>query len=427
TVAWPEVTTPAYLWSRGMLMYRDIKFVHTPGLMGALAAAFSAFGENGDVLRLFALAGPLAAHGFLLAYTRSLAPGHRIAASAFFVALFYSFDGNAVWPTVLMSALSIPIAMQLARARFWTAGVLIGLAILMKQTAATVLLFAGLRLVTPREFRGAARLVIAASLPYIVVMAAFSMAGSGDHMIRWTVEVPWEMRNLMSGGAPRIFPVAMLLLAFVPAVAEAWKAPVGREREEARWLLLVAAGFTAMLYPRFQMLQAVAAVPCLALSAARFMSRRHGGLLRAATAFVSVFAVSRGAILGAGGDFDGKVTFWNEEPAFERLIQRLRALPPDARIYSELWENVLPRAGRLPPGGVYVHPWLDRFFPGEGLDARIRDAAVRERAWVVGLRGAGPDAGLGPYRVSIPLPRAASTRAPDRSKSSRSAGSARPP
>ncbi len=146
TVAWPEVTTPAYLWSRGMMMYRDIKFVHTPGLMGPLAAAFAAFGENATVLRLFAIAGPLAAHGFLLAHTRSLSAGRRILASLFFVALFYSFDGNAVWPTALMSALAIPIAIGLARGRLRTAGLLIGLAILMKQTAAYVLVLACVRL-----------------------------------------------------------------------------------------------------------------------------------------------------------------------------------------------------------------------------------------------------------------------------------------
>ncbi|HSS43939.1 MAG TPA: hypothetical protein VLO07_01260 [Thermoanaerobaculia bacterium] len=405
TVAWPEVTTPAYLWSRGMLMYRDIKFIHTPGLMGALAAAFLAFGASAGLLRVFALLGPLVAHGFLLGHTRRLPPGQRIVASGFFLALFYASDGNAVWPTVLMSALAIPIAIALARGRVPSAGLLIGFAVLMKQTAAYVLLLAAARLALEHRFRSAARLLLFGSLPFLAVTAVFALLGSGREMVRWTLRMPLVMRPLISTGLPGAFPLAMLLFAFLPATLEAFTEPEGEERDRASWLLLVAAGFAWMAYPRFQMLQTVAAVPCLALSAALFMSREARWRPRAATAFVALFAASRAATIAAGGDFDGKVLFWNDEPAFDELIGRLRKLPPGSKVYSQLWGNVLPRGGFLPPGGIYVHPWLDRYFPGEGLDAAIRKAAVRERAYVVGYRSSGATGEVvGPYRISPPPP-----------------------
>ena len=71
-VAWPEVTTPAYLWSRGMVLYRDVKFLHTPGLIGLLALAFRLFGPQTFVVRAFAIAGPLVGQALVLRHTRSL-------------------------------------------------------------------------------------------------------------------------------------------------------------------------------------------------------------------------------------------------------------------------------------------------------------------------------------------------------------------
>ncbi len=110
--------------------------------------------------------------------------------------------------------------------------------------------------------RGAARLFLFASLPYFAVVGAFALAGSGTDMIRWTLVMPFEMTGLMESGPPGFFPIAMLSLAFLPAIVESRTAPAGPDREGARWLLLVAAGFAAMVVPRFQTLQAVAAFPC---------------------------------------------------------------------------------------------------------------------------------------------------------------------
>src|SRR5262245_3375057 len=66
TVAWPEVTAPGHLWSRGWLMYRDIRFQHTPGTMGTLALGFAAFGSHAWFLRFYAILWPLIAHVALL-------------------------------------------------------------------------------------------------------------------------------------------------------------------------------------------------------------------------------------------------------------------------------------------------------------------------------------------------------------------------
>jgi hypothetical protein len=387
-VAWPELTTPAYLWSRGLLLYRDVKFQHTPGAMGALALAFLLFGVSAGVVRAFAAAGPLVAHAFLLRQTGPFRPSVRIAASAFFVVGLCAFEGNAVWPTVLMTALAIPIADALGAGRSRKAGLLIGVAILFKQTAAFLLLLAAVHVALRRGARQAAVLFLAGSVPYVAMVLAFGLFGAARDALRWTIVVPFTVRppSLWSQ-PPDARSLAMLLLAFVPTVVEAAVERDGEYPTSARWHLTVAAGFALIAFPRAGAFQTVAALPTLAVGCARLL-RREGARLRAvAFAFVITLAVSQGAIVAAGERFDGKVVFWNDEPALDRLAEALRRLPPGTPLHSKLWENVLPRCGLLPPGRIYVHPWFTWFFPVDDVGERVRHAAEAPGTVVVDYRG----------------------------------------
>src|SRR5205814_7002016 len=116
-IAWQEVTSPAYLMSRGLLLYRDIKFVHTPGLMAMLAVAFRVFGVHDWVLRTFGVFWGLLAHALVLRETRGGRILSRAAASAVFLALFFSWSGSSIWPTTILAALPLPIAREPSRGR----------------------------------------------------------------------------------------------------------------------------------------------------------------------------------------------------------------------------------------------------------------------------------------------------------------------
>ena len=191
--AWPEVTTPGYLWSRGMLMYRDIKWVHTPGTAGSLAIAFWLFGPRTWLVRAFAILWPLIAHASLLRETRRFPTWNRILTSAFFLVVFFSSEGNAVWATVVMAALTIPVARALSAGRMWTAGLLFGVAILSKQTAAYALLLAVACLLARRRRREARVSLAGGCIPYFLALAVFALLGAGADMWRWTVIVPFTV------------------------------------------------------------------------------------------------------------------------------------------------------------------------------------------------------------------------------------------
>ncbi len=399
--AWPEVTTPGYLWSRGMTMYSEIKLQHTPATTGTLALGFWLFGPQTWFVRAYAILGPLVAHLFVLRETRALPWRTRALASAFFLAVFFSSDGHAVWPTVVIAALAIPTAAALSRGRMAAAGLLFGFAILFKQTAAYALVLAAIVLILRRRSREAAVLFGYGCLPYFATLAVFAVAGAGMDMLRWTIEVPFTIRPALVVFRPGLETSVGILLGFVPLAAEAALEEPGEYETSARWLLVVAAGFALICFPRFQVLQTVASVPCLAVGAARLMRRRPPILARAATAFVAVTAVSRGIVVAAGNEFDGKVVFWNDDPALERVIARLRGFPRETPLYSELWGNVHPRAGMIPPGRIYQHPWFFWFFDVDRTGERMRAANAEPGTVTVGYRGDWPAGeAIGPYAIA---------------------------
>jgi hypothetical protein len=95
------------------------------------------------------------------------------------------------------------------------------------------------------------------------------------------------------------------------------------------------------------------------------------------------------------------VLFWNEEPAFNALVDRLRAMP-NGPVHSKLWGNVLARADRLPPGRLWVHPWFEWFFPVDRVGERIAEAAARPGTIVVSYRGGEPGGlPVGPYEIRV--------------------------
>lgn len=405
--AWPEVTTPAYLWSKGMLLYRDIKFHHTPGTMGTLALAFLLLGVHTWVVRAYAIVGPLVAHLFVLKHTRSFSRPERLLSSAFFLSVYFSLEGNSVWPTGALAALSLPIAAALSRGRTVRAGLLIGVAILFKQTAAYVLGVAMIVLGTRGRARDALKLFLAGSLPYGFTLAVFAALGAGPEFLRWTLTVNLTLVPGVVSFRPGWYEISVLLFAFLPTAAEAILERPGEYDVSSRWLLLVAFGMAAICYPRFDLAQTVGAIPCLVVGAGRLL-RRRVALARFRTAAwgtVLTVTLARGLVLASGRYFDGKVFFWNEEPALDALAARLRRFPRDTPLHSPLWENVLPRSGLLPPGRLYVNPYFGWLFPVDDVGERIQAAIRREGALTIEPASSSEGEGVGPYAIRWIEPR----------------------
>jgi len=401
--AWPEVTTPGYLISRGLLLYRDIKFVHTPGLMELLAGAFAAFGVSAETVRVFAIAWPLAAHAALLRETRRFRLLDRFWASAFFLSMLYAWQGSSLWPTVAITALAIPIANALGRDRLRAAGLWIGMAILLKQTAALLLVVVAVRFAMRRRASAIPVVLAWASLPYAVAGLIFAGLGAGPEFLHWTLVIPFQLHGEILLPATASLTVAVLT-AFTPTLLEALRERPGEYDVSTRWHLAVAIGLLLAAYPRFHTLELVACLPCLAVGAARFLRRPEYRFRALSHALLAVITLPTAMLVLMGERFDGRVVFWNDDPTIATLVAQLRVLPPDTPLLLDLWPNVLPQAGLLPPRRLYVHPWLPYLFRFDDVQATITyQAHSRPTAFVgrYGTRLAGTR--VGPYLVEFPL------------------------
>jgi len=150
------------------------------------------------------------------------------------------------------------------------------------------------------------------------------------------------------------------------------------------------------------LMQTVAALPCLALGAARLLELLPRRASVAVSLALAAWTVSRAAIIAAGADLDGKVVFWNEDAAVNRVVARLDAYASGSRVQSELWGNVLPRSRRLPPGGVWVHPWLHWYFPVEDVRARVlRAARAPGTIWVDYRTDLPGSERVGPFSIRV--------------------------
>ncbi len=400
--AWPEVTTPGYLIDRGLLLYSDIKFVHTPALMQLLAGAFHVFGVSAETVRVFAIAWPLAAHAALLHETRAFRPMDRFWASAFFLTMLYAWQGSSLWPTVAIGALAIPIANALGRDRLRAAGLGIGLAILMKQTAALLLVFVALRFLVTRRALSVPVVFAWASLPYVVAGLLFACWGAGWDFVHWTLLIPFQLHGeiLMAPTAPLL---AAVLAAFLPSLFEALLERPGEYEVSVRWHLVVAIGLLFAAYPRFHPLEIIACLPCLAVDTARLLRRQANPLRALAHVMVVAMTVPTGLYVALGEKLDGRVVFWNDDPSIAAVVARLRTLPHDTPLLLDVWPNVLPQSGLLPPGSVYVHPWLPYLFRFDDVEAEINQTAQSRPTVLVARYGTRPDgARVGPYVMEFP-------------------------
>jgi hypothetical protein len=401
--AWPEVTTPGYLISRGLLLYRDIKFVHTPALMELLAGAFAVFGVSADTVRVVSIAWPIAAHAALLHETRAFRTVDRLWASGFFLSMFYAWQGSSLWPTVAIAALAIPIANALGRDRLRAAGLWIGLAILFKQTAALLLVVVVLRFAMRKRASATPAVLAWASLPYVLVGLLFAGLGAGRNFVHWTLLIPFQLHEDILL-APTVPLVVAVVAAFTPTLFEALLERPGEYEVSVRWHLLVAIGLLLAGYPRFQTLELVACLPCLAVGAARLLNRREYPFRALSHAMLAAITLPVALTVALGDRFDGRVVFWNDDPTIAALLLPLRILPPETPLLLDLWPNVLPLSGLLPPGRLYVHPWLPYLFEFDDVQKTITHTAYAHPTAFVGrygTRSAGTR--VGPYSIEFPL------------------------
>jgi hypothetical protein len=375
--AWPETLVPAYLVSKGWHLYREIKFAHAPLWIAIESVVAAVFGLSPATLRALALVPAVAAHAGVWYAGKRLGWGMpaRWAASLFFVATFYLWDGNAVYPDVAIAALTIPAWLLLREGSsrgIALAGALLGSAVAIKQPACVAVAAAaiGIAFTFPRAL---GRFLLFAALPYMACAAAYVLAGSGREFLLWTVIVPLRDYGGRTGLLINAAQVPWIILGSLPLAAHILMRAAGARAKASAppsFLLPLILGFGVMALPKFELVHMIPCVPLLAVAAGLAVeaARRGAGPVRWMTA-IPAAVIALDSLFLATDTSAGEISFWNTKE--DDLLVRELARRPAAPLY--LYgpdQNVFIRSGRLPPGRLYANPGLWYQLRAENLEMK---------------------------------------------------------
>ncbi len=139
--AWPEMLSYPYLFLNGFIFYKDFIMPYPPLLPLVLSGIYSLFGVTPEVLKITTWVLILSTDVLLFLIIRKVLKSGILALPflAIYILLQSFFDGNMLWfDFAIVLPLLASFYFALKKNLFW-AGVFIGLAVLVKQTAGVYL------------------------------------------------------------------------------------------------------------------------------------------------------------------------------------------------------------------------------------------------------------------------------------------------
>jgi hypothetical protein len=424
-LVWPEIVVPAYFVSRGGLLYETVTpgGPHTPLLILILAASGKLFGFSALLFRSVSAVSMAACGALLVLGVRPARKGLAgplaglLVGAPLFVLWMVYMEGPMIWPEPFMAPLLLGAVLALERfetmgrrSALIGAGLLLGVAILIKQTAAWAVLSAVIWILlvsSRRSVRAALALFAVAAAPYLVFAVGWAALFQTFSHIRWTLLIPvWGgfagdvatgMRGkdfLDSVSVFLVFPAILLLARNLPGSRVL--------RSPAPW---VAIGVYGMAWPRWGLLHLAGATGIVGLTAARAWlvaasrRRRRSRASRKSVSFLLggallavhiVVAVAAGGALAWNG-LSGPA-FWWDDAGTASLAERVRARVKGGAFLNFYLasENLYAITGSTTPDGTYVNASFWYLLNQSGVGDRLVASLSRRPGTLVLFREPGP-------------------------------------
>ena len=409
--AWPEIVVPAYFMTKGGILYKTIFFPHTPLLISTVAGLGHLFGFSALLFRSIVSAGLLATAA-LIASGLERRRGFSLAVTVgvLLSVLWASYmEGLAVWPDALLAPVVLGAALLLERfdasgsaASLRWGGLLLGFAILVKQTSAWVAAAALLWMILRRRRLPAiATLGVAICAPYVVFVLFWGVAyRTGSHLY-WTLAMPLfsshagEIRE--TGGWNDVHE-AIAPFLILPAL------PLLRGRLEILRspMFLMALGTAGMAWPRGGLLHLSSSVGLLAFlgargvleSASRLASWRSEspafGRLAGAAVGAAMLLTSVAVAAWSGGGFllegrGGNVFYWDDPFTIQLEKEVSSRVPPGGRLllFNTRRDNLYALTSTRTPNGIYVNSSFWYYFNKDAVSARVMDGLEKFSGWIL--------------------------------------------
>jgi hypothetical protein len=408
----PEIIVPAYFMTRGSLLYQEIFFPHTPMLLSAVAGLGSVFGFSAILFRSIVSVG-MAATVVLVVLGLERGAGFALAAATGVLScvLWTGYmEAFGIWPDAQLAPVLLGAALLLerfdrsdSRASLLGGGLLLGLAVLVKQTSAWVGAAALLWTVLRRKrFREIATLAAAIAAPYLLFVIVWGAVFRTTTHVYWTLILPVFSRHageiLSAAGWDDLHESITLFLALF-SVLLLERSLGSRSRSP---LFPMTLGTIPMAWPRSGLLHLSSCIGLVSLLAARAVllsvsvfrrwSREGLPILRLAPAVAGVSALVTGlAVAAVGGgallrdSWGGNAYYWDDARTTYFLKQVSARVPPGGRVYlfNTGRDNVYVRSSTVTPDGLYVNSSLWHYLNKLDVDLRLVKGLERFSGWIL--------------------------------------------
>lgn len=359
--AWPEMLSYPYLRNNGYLLYKDMIHPYPPVLTMALSIVYKLFGYKLIVLKVFTWAIVLANDilvFFLVKYlTRNVK--YSILSLISYILLQSFLEGNQLWfdlvivPTILLSTYYL-----LQKKYFWS-GLLLGIAILTKQTTALFLiLWSIFILIGERKLKPILNLVAGPVILFAILLARLITEGAVSGFFNWTLIYPFSWWSKFPGYVQTAIThkqFFILFLLVLPVLLLLFKLKSSFFRDKNLVILVSSLLVSSILiYPRFSFFHLQLGIAFCAILYGVFLYKFKVPSILHPISYIFLFWLICLPVLKT--DWGKEARFWgNEDERIAKVIKDVTKkdylvylLGPQSGLYA--------LSGRLPP-----KPWTDNF------------------------------------------------------------------
>lgn len=245
-----------YLFSKGLVLYKDIFFIYPPFYYLLLSGWDKFAGIS---------LGSLQAFSYLIIAVTDLAlywcAGRRLWPVVIYIPLQVFFEGNGMWPDQLLAPIFLLGYQAVKTQRYLLLGVAVGLALMTKQTAAYTALVLIAAMAVGRTGTGSWwRFLAGSAAVFGIILLYLLQSQSGPFFIAqaWTYIITYHAGNTLQQLWPTGGQMVVLLLVFAPPIF------FGLHRRRY-FLVIMTLAATLGMFTRFSYFHLQPALPFLAM------------------------------------------------------------------------------------------------------------------------------------------------------------------
>jgi hypothetical protein len=353
---WPEMMSYPYFYNGGFRLYTDFIYPYTPLLTWVLAGLYRLFGYKALVAQTLTWGLILVTDWLVYLIVKRLVKKDEVALISvlIYVLVQPALEGNMIWFDVVVVTPILAGFYFLVGKKYWRAGLALGVACLVKQTAGLFLITSvGYVMLRERNWRSAWQLLIG---PMALGLALLGYVWANDSLrefLNWTLVYPLTEWGKYPGYVEMgLTEKEMVMMAFLLAP---WVLVVRKRAENWGLLTLFLAVALVVMYPRFSYLHLQTALAFLMIGYGLIVAWVRGGqrgLWVGFWLFVFLCIIRQDIVRRWGGEVRFMTSDdWQKAQVIEEKI------PEGERVYLlGLQSGFYPMSGR-----ISAMPWTDNF------------------------------------------------------------------